>query len=283
MLFNVHQNVHQAVIIDVSLVRAIAEHQGFLSPENARALEHQVARTQADLDRLRQDRPEWRTEVDAAIQAFNDSDITGAKAAFARIDALMAERRADLRAEERELRLEEARSKNAQATLFYPFEFSRSEPLLTEAAELAETDIWYWIECGRARTAIGSLERALAAFQKAYDLAHDGVETRDHVAALDGIGDVRVAQGQLGAGLTAYEEGLGIRRRLAALDPGNARWARDILVSLRKTAQADQANASEYWSEVVVHMEAMKAKCILLLGDQPLLEIARQNLKTARQ
>ena len=235
-------------------MRAIAEQQGYLSPEKAKALEDQIARTQADLERIRVADPDWRAEVDEAIEAFNRSDIAGAKAAFARIDALIAERRAKLIAQERELRQEEARSKHAQATLFYPFEASRSEPLLTQAAELAERNIWYWVECGRARLAIGSLARAAAAFQTARDLAEASGSDRDLGVALNSLGDVRRAQGDLAGALAAYDAAKAIAEQLAAADPGNAAWQRDLSVSWNKIgdvrrAQGDLAGALDAQNE----------------------------------
>jgi hypothetical protein len=40
-----------------------------------------------------------------------------------------------------------------------------------------------------------------------------------------------VAQGELAEALASYEAGLAIRERLAAQDPGNAQWQRDLIVS----------------------------------------------------
>ena len=145
--------IEQAPVIDVGLVLAIAEGQGYLAPEKAAALAEQVLRTQADLEQIRRVDPDWRAEVDAAIDAFNRSDLPGAHAAFARIDALIAARRARLRDEEAGLRLEEARSKHAQATLLYAHQASAAEPLLAQAAELAGDNVDYWLECGRMRVA----------------------------------------------------------------------------------------------------------------------------------
>ena len=59
---------------------------------------------------------------------------------------------------------------------------------------------------------------------------------------------MRVAQGDLTGALAAYEEGLTIARDLAARDPGNAGWARDLSVSLERVgnvrvAQGDLAGA----------------------------------------
>ena len=224
-------------VIDQELVVGIAEQQGYVSPSAAEALRAQAARTQADLEELRRRHPDWAAEVNSAIRAFNESDLDGARAAFADIDRLISEQRAELSAEQ-------ARSKYAQATLLYPFEFSKSEPLLCDAADLARSDIWYWIECGRARMAIGSLEGAKAAFQAAQDLAEAGGDEHGLAAALVHAGDVRVAQGNLPAALAAYEEGLAIVRDLAARDPGNAGWARDLAVSLNNVGDVRVAQGA---------------------------------------
>jgi len=179
------------------------------------------------------------------------------------------------------LRLEEARLKYVQATLFYPFEYSKSEPLLSEAAELAQTNVWYWIDCGRARMAIGDTARALMAFEAAQALT--GPDDRDRAAVLTDIGDVRVAQGDLAAALTAYEDGLEIARDLAARDPGNAGWARDVWVSLWRLARLDKENPVPLWTEVVSRMERMQAAGILLPMDVPYLGMARKNLAAAQE
>ncbi len=58
------------------------------------------------------------------------------------------------------------------------------------------------------------------------------------------LGDVRVAQGDLPGALAAYDEGLTIARDLAARDPGNAGWARDVSVSLEARRRAARARAT---------------------------------------
>ena len=45
---------------------------------------------------------------------------------------------------------------------------------------------------------------------------------------------MRLAAGDRAGALSAYEEGLAIMRKLAAADPGNAEWQRDLSVSLVK-------------------------------------------------
>ena len=54
---------------------------------------------------------------------------------------------------------------------------------------------------------------------------------------------MRVAQGDLPGALTAYQASLDIRERLAATDPGNAQWQRDLAVSYFKLYQIAQEAA----------------------------------------
>ncbi len=65
---------------------------------------------------------------------------------------------------------------------------------------------------------------------------------------------MRVAEGDRAGALKAYEESLEIARRLAAADPGNAGWARDVSVSLSKVgdvrvAEGDRAGALKAYEE----------------------------------
>jgi len=56
----------------------------------------------------------------------------------------------------------------------------------------------------------------------------------------DKIADVRVAQGNLPAALTAFEKGLAIAEALAARDSANTMWQRDLFVSHIKIADASR-------------------------------------------
>ena len=49
--------------------------------------------------------------------------------------------------------------------------------------------------------------------------------------ALDALGDVQAAQGDLPAALASYQASHAIAERLAQADPGNAEWQRDLSVS----------------------------------------------------
>ena len=50
----------------------------------------------------------------------------------------------------------------------------------------------------------------------------------------DEIGEVRLDEGNRKEALAAYEKALAIRKGLAAKDPGNAKWRRDVSVSYDK-------------------------------------------------
>jgi hypothetical protein len=50
----------------------------------------------------------------------------------------------------------------------------------------------------------------------------------------DRIGDVQRAQGDLPAALTSYRASHAIFERVAKVDPGNAEWQRDLIVSYVK-------------------------------------------------
>jgi tetratricopeptide (TPR) repeat protein len=268
--------IQQPAVIDFgAALKSAAESQGFLSPEAVAELKERLARAETALDAVRIESPELAPEVDGAIRAVNARDPGAARAAFAEANAAIDAREADMRRER-------ARLKYAEATLLYPFEASKAEPLLAEAAVLAQTEAWFWIECGRARVDLGRLADALAAFREAERVARAQGLIRDVSVALDGIGDVRVAQGDLPGALDAFDEGLAIARNLAARDKGNAGWARDVWVSYWKLAQVDPGNAGSHWAEVVARMEDMSARGILAPVDLPYLDTARANLAAAQ-
>lgn len=237
------------VSIDPGVVLSVAQAQGYVSPEDARLLLEKVERAEVDLERLRQVHPDWKAEIDAAVAAFNKGNLDDAMQAFARVDQLISASQAELRAEE-------ARSKYTQATLFYPFDFTKATPLLCEAAELAATTISYWIDCGAARSMTSDLEETLGAYQAAADLARDADQVMELVAALEGIGDVRRAEGQFDAALAAYTEGLNISRKRAEADPGSAEAAGAVSVSLASIGQV-HADQDQYGASLKVYVESL--------------------------
>jgi tetratricopeptide (TPR) repeat protein len=84
-------------------------------------------------------------------------------------------------------------------------------------------------------------------------------------AALGLYGDVQVAQGDLAGALKSYGAGLAIRETLAAQDPGNAGWQRDLSVSHNKigdvqVAQGDLAGALKSFGAGLAIAEKLAAQ-----------------------
>ena len=64
--------------------------------------------------------------------------------------------------------------------------------------------------------------------------------------SLNKVGDIKAAQGDLAGALKAYEQDLAIAERLAAADPSNAGWQRDLYVSHWRLAEtAEQRGQPE--------------------------------------
>ena len=68
------------------------------------------------------------------------------------------------------------------------------------------------------------------------------------------VGEVRLDADDLQGALSAYEESLAIRRKLATADPGNLMWQRDVSVGLNKVGDArtdfgDRAGALAAYEE----------------------------------
>ncbi|MGA7451550.1 MAG: tetratricopeptide repeat protein [Rhodoplanes sp.] len=80
----------------------------------------------------------------------------------------------------------------------------------------------------------GSLGEAATAFNAALAAARRTGSDRDESVALNEIGDVLKAQGNLAEALKSFRDGLAIRELLAQADPGNAGWQRDLSVSYNK-------------------------------------------------
>jgi|GEM_PF-6889301 len=250
------QALKDPVQIDRDIVLAVAEKEGFSSPDSVALLNERLDRAETDLDNLRKVHPDWAAEINAAIEAFNAENFDSAKEAFAEIDALIAARRA-------ELRQEEARSKYTQAILFYPFEYSKSQPLLCDAASLAKTNVSYWIDCGRAQEATGSLEGAITAYQAGLD--HAGPNDPNRAVALIHIGGVQRARGDLAAARAAYERALEVARDLAARHPSHSGGARNVSTSLQRIgdvrlAEGDLAGALTAYEKSILDLGDLAAR-----------------------
>ena len=99
---------------------------------------------------------------------------------------------------------------------------ARLLPLLSEQAEIERLSFDY--------------EAAVSTFHRLAELEPDNIWHWIEV------GDIRVTTGALEMAMAAYRQGLAIAERLAAADPGNAGWQRDVAVSNAKLGAACLAN-----------------------------------------
>ena len=86
-----------------------------------------------------------------------------------------------------------------------------------------------------------------------------------------------VAQGDLTAALTSYRASLAIRERLAAGDPGNAGWQRDLAFSHWRLARYGN-QPRLHWQRVVNILTELDQQGRLAPVDQKWLPIAEENL-----
>jgi predicted negative regulator of RcsB-dependent stress response len=132
------------------------------------------------------------------------------------------------------------------------------------------------IELGDAQAIAGDSTAALVSFQKAHAIAESLVARdpanaqwqRDLSVSHEKIGDVLVAQGDTsehGGALAAYRKGLAIHEALAARDPANTEWQRDLSVSHNKignvlVAQGDGPGALAAYRKGLAIAEALAAR-----------------------
>jgi tetratricopeptide (TPR) repeat protein len=86
----------------------------------------------------------------------------------------------------------------------------------------------------------------------------------DTCVSLNKVALALVAQGELAGALTHYREALELRRALAAKDPGNAAWTRDLAWNLGEIggvleAQGDLAGALGAYHECLGIRQALSA------------------------
>ena len=98
----------------------------------------------------------------------------------------------------------------------------------------------YW--AGYIQIDYGDLNKAQKRLARVMQLAETGDEPFYKFWARNGLGDILVKQGDLQAALKSYQKSLAIAERLAASDPGNMEWQRDLSVSYEKIGgvQKDQ-------------------------------------------
>jgi hypothetical protein len=97
------------------------------------------------------------------------------------------------------------------------------------------------------------------------------------------VGDVLRAQGDLAGALKAYRGSLAVATRLAAADPSNAGWQRDLAVSHYKLAMfaRQQGNEAGLESELRMCFEVLHAMKQRNLHFDPQLAQVYQQLAAA--
>jgi tetratricopeptide (TPR) repeat protein len=101
-----------------------------------------------------------------------------------------------------------------------------------------------WIELGRIGQTTGALDDAAAAFKDGLAAARRSGNERDESLALNCVGDVLRAQGNLAGAMKSFRDALAIRHRLAQSDPGNAGWQHDLSVSYHKIGDVLKAQGN---------------------------------------
>ena len=115
--------------IDCHLAR-----QTVLTVDQIQPLRETLERTQADLAAMQARYPDWATEIDKAVQGFNEVRPEETDLALSHISELIAHHR---NAQTRELHLTEAVAKHTRAVLVYSFDHAQSALLLCAATKLA--------------------------------------------------------------------------------------------------------------------------------------------------
>ncbi|MGE0480538.1 MAG: hypothetical protein AB7Q17_08710, partial [Phycisphaerae bacterium] len=97
------------------------------------------------------------------------------------------------------------------------------------------------VEVADAAMQVGDLNAASHALLPALTIAQSLGVPQYVFPVLGRVGDVRVAQGDLPGALQAYTDGLEIARKLAARDPSQTEWQRDLSVSWERIGDVRRA------------------------------------------
>ena len=163
----------------------------------------------------------------AALARFNAGDEVGA---LEILDDLVEARDA---ARQVAMDIESAADRRSNATLALEARTRgkvTTEEVIARFEEVTQLDPgvhWDWIELGRLYADAGDLNAARNAAGRSAETAED---RRDQAAALDALGNVQVAQGDLPGALASYQASKEIFEQLAERDPGNAGWQRDVSI-----------------------------------------------------
>ena len=131
------------------------------------------------------------------------------------------------------------------------------------------------------RVGVGLFEPLARRMVEVFERA-DGA-ARGRAIAFNILGDVRVARGDLGGALAAYEAGLAIFERLAAGDPSNSAWQRDLSVSFdrignMRVARGDLGGALAAYEACHSILKALAARDPSHTGWQRNLSVSHEKI-----
>lgn len=213
----------------------------------------------------------------AALARFNAGDWPGARTIMQQIVSARARARAVAVA------IQDAADKRTFAALSLEARARGQEAtaaviaLYEDVTRLDPGVHWDWVELGRLYQDKGDLPNARRAAQRAAETAANG---RDRAVALNELGDVLVAQGDLAGARARFQESLDIAKRLADADKSSASLQRDVWVSMSRLQRFPDSGVT--WAKIAAVMEDMERRGVLLPTDQRFLAQARANATKER-
>ncbi|MFZ1813828.1 MAG: tetratricopeptide repeat protein [Rhizobiaceae bacterium] len=135
------------------------------------------------------------------------------------------------------------------------YQWNRAIEAWNKAAELDGTNPAFPGNAGDIHVHQGRLSAALDAYEAAKKACERTDSERDLSVSHERIGDVLRAQGDLAGALVAFQASLVIRKKLAAGDPSNSQWQRDLIVSHVKLAEVGDDPVSQYEKALAIARE----------------------------
>ncbi|HEX9170176.1 MAG TPA: DUF4062 domain-containing protein, partial [Roseiarcus sp.] len=194
-------------------------------PDRLAKAADELIRLRADLERLRNDRPEFAAIRARASALIDKGELDAARAALNEGRERARALREEFSRTEAGFLADEARVDRLQLN------YDSACAKFAEAAHLDPDNARLWIELGDLWVTRGSLGEAKKAFFAGRDAAVRTGDDGDLYVSQSRIGDVQLSQGGLADALKSYRDGLMVIDRLAKSHPGNSGWQRELSVS----------------------------------------------------
>lgn len=204
------------------------------------------------------------------------------KTVNARAAATRERNRAELQPLLRTAGLHQTKGQAPEARALYT-DILAAEPDWPEAQHDA---LWFHADQGDIARVRTTLADARHDYEEAHRLAQRLTAAdpwqRDLLASYERLGNVAVAQGKLEEAARAYTDGLGITKKLAALEPSNTQSQRDLAVSYWRLAdlaerQNKSGEAKGYWKQAYNMLSGIEKRGLHLSPQE------RQDLETLRR